>query len=164
MYSGEFNNGELDASINKAKADLEHFEQGFSSRELLSRLRSASPLHPILVLRFGLLTVTIFLAVAAVGSLSLPFLSNDVAEVVGQLDQSIGVPLPGVIASLVPLFFLMALGVHYLALLLARSAPLLPHEARLHQRLVSDVKQLEAQRSVQRRMTPLSATPRSRRS
>lgn len=154
---------EFDEAIRKAKSDLDRFEQSASGRELLLRLRTASPLHPWLVLRAMLLGITMLLTTAALFALALPFLHPDIAEIIGELDNAIGVPLPGIIALLVPLFFLMALGAHFLALVSARNAPLLPHEAKIHQRLVSDLKQLEAQRSVQMRMTPLSATPRSRR-
>jgi hypothetical protein len=151
---------EFDQAIRKAKADLDQFERGTSARELLTRLRASDPFHPWLILRASFLFLTMVLTASAIVALVLPFLHHDIAEVVGMLDAAAGVPLPGILAFLVPLFFLMALGAHFLALVAARNAPLLAHEAKTHQRLVSDVKQLEAQRSVQLRMTPMTATPR----
>ena len=43
----------------------------------------------------------------------------------------------------------MVAGLHQLALAAARNAPLLPHEAKQHQRLVADVKQLESRLAIE---------------
>lgn len=153
---------EFDDAIRQAKKRIDAFERSTSSHDLVVRLRTASPLHPFLVLRAFALLFTAAALVMTMVALALPFFSNELAEIVAQLDDATGVPLPGVLAVLVVCFFGIAVGAHFAALVSARSAPFLPHEAKTHQRLVADLQQLEAQRAVQRRMTPMSAEPRSR--
>lgn len=153
---------EFDDAIRQARKRLDNFERAASSTELVIRLRTASPLHPFLLLRALALVGTAGTLILTLVSLFLPFIDDSLAEIVAQLDDATGVPLPGVLAVLVVCFFGIALGAHFAALVSARSAPFLPHEAKTHQRLVADLQQLEAQRNVQRRMTPMSAEPRSR--
>jgi hypothetical protein len=153
---------DLDAQIRDARTRLDAFERSFTARELLLRLRTHSPLHPFLVMRGLMLLASALTLVLAVVALTIPFLVPDAAEVIGRLDDAAGVPLFAVLAVLVVCFFGVALGGHFAAITSARSAPLLPHEARQHQRLVSDLQQLEAQRAVNSRLTPVSAEPRTR--
>ena len=69
-------------------------------------------------------------------------------------------PLPLVLGVLAGCAIATALAAHLAALSSARNAPMLPHEAKVHSRLVSEVKQIEAQRAVKERMTPRPASPR----
>lgn len=153
---------DFDDAIRQARKKLDAFERATSSKELVVRLRASSPLHPFLILRALALVSTAGTLVLALVTLMIPFASHELAETIAQLDEATGVPLPGVLAVLVVCFFGIAVGAHFAALVSARSAPFLPHEAKAHQRLVADLQQLEAQRAVQRRMTPMSAEPRSR--
>ncbi|MEQ1566795.1 MAG: hypothetical protein ABMA64_14230 [Myxococcota bacterium] len=161
--AGFINEVDLEAAIRDARSQLDAFERSTSAQQLLARLQSASPLHPFLLLRSLSLIGTAFLVVAMMLALTLPFLYEPAAELIARLDSASGVPLFGVLAVLVVCSFGMALGGHFAAVTAARSATLMPNEAKIHQRLVSDLQQLEAQRAVSARLTPLSAEPRSRR-
>jgi hypothetical protein len=154
---------DLDAAIRDARKRLDSFDRGATAGELLTRLRASSPLHPFLIVRSLSLLTTVFVLILALAALIVPFVSEDAAEIIARLDSASGIPLFLVLAVLVVCFFGVALGAHYAALAAARAAALLPHEAKVHQRLVSDLQQLEAQRAVSSRLTPLSAEPRTRR-
>jgi hypothetical protein len=151
---------DFDAEIRKARVRLDKFERSASSGELVTRLRRHSPFHPFLMVRAVALFATAITLLLAVAALVVPFVTVEVAAVVARLDAASGVPLFAVFALLVICFFFVAVGAHFVALVSARNAPMLPDEARTHQRLVSDLKQLEAQRAVNSRMTPRSAEPR----
>ncbi|MEZ4235918.1 MAG: hypothetical protein R3F59_07095 [Myxococcota bacterium] len=151
---------DFDAEIRKAKNRLDKFERSATSGELVTRLRRYSPFHPFLVVRAFALFATMIMLVLAIAALVVPFVLSDVAVVVARLDAAAGIPMFAVFAVLVICFFFVAVGAHFVALVAARSAPMLPHEAREHQRLVSDLKQLEAQRAVMSRMTPRPSEPR----
>ena len=84
----------------------------------------------------------------------------DMAIQFGALDQASGIPLPLVLGVLAGCALATMLAAHLAALSSARTAPLLPHEAKVHSRLVSEVRQIEAQRAVKERMTPRPASPR----
>jgi hypothetical protein len=151
---------DFDDAIRQARKRLDAFERSTSSGDLVTRLRASSPLHPFLVLRALALVATLGMLILTITALVIPFVYNDAAEIVAQLDDATGVPLFVVMAVLVLCFFGVAVGAHFAALVSARAAPFLPHEAKAHQRLVAELQQLEAQRAVQRRMTPMSAGPR----
>ncbi|MEQ1504944.1 MAG: hypothetical protein ABMB14_22115 [Myxococcota bacterium] len=153
---------DFDDAIHQARNRLDAFERSASSGELVVRLRASSPLHPFLVMRALALLATLATVVLAILALALPVFNHQFAEIIGRLDDASGVPLFLVLAVLTLCFFGMALGAHFAALVSARNAPLLPHEAKVHQRLVADLQQLEAQRAVQQRLTPMSAEPRTR--
>ena len=153
---------DFDDAIRQARKKLDAFERAASAEDLVVRLRRASPFHPFLVMRALALVGTAGILVLTIVSIFLPFIDHSLAEIVAGLDEATGVPLPAVLAVLVVCFFGMAIGAHFAALVAARNAPFLPHEAKAHQRLVADLQQLEAQRNVQRRMTPMAAETRSR--
>jgi len=151
---------DFDAEIRKARLRLDKFERSATSGDLVTRLRQHSPFHPFLMVRAFALLATGTMLLLAIAALVMPFVSVQVAAVVARLDAAAGVPLFAVFALLVICFFFVGVGAHFVALVAARNAPMLAHEARSHQRLVSDLKQLEAQRAVMSRMTPRSAEPR----
>jgi hypothetical protein len=151
---------DIEAAIRDAQRKLDKFERSASGASVLYRLRLASPLHPFLVIRalglFAAIMLVLFAGAALVG----PLVSDEAAEVLAHLDGSAGLPLFAVLAVLVVCMFGVGAGAHFAAIAAGRSAPLLPHEARQHQRLVADLRQLEAQRAVQQRISPHGAEPR----
>ena len=149
-----------DAALAEARARLERFERSATARELMARLRAANPMHPFLVFRSLAMLGVAGCGAAALAVLLVPLASRDVAVQLAALDQASGIPMPLVFGVLAGCALATMLAAHLAALATARGAPLLPHEARIHSRLVSDVKQIEAQRAVKERMTPRPATPR----
>jgi hypothetical protein len=151
---------DLEVEITKAKQKLDAFENGSTWRELTARLQASNRMHPFLLVRTmgvsgAMLSLTALLLVL-MGSV----FSRDVAEVIGSIESVVLVPMP-ILLGLLAVF----LGVGGLlgwigSISAGREAPYLPHEAKVHQRLLSDVQQLEAKRSVKERMTPKPATPR----
>lgn len=140
-----------DGALAAARDRLERFERSASPGELMARLRASSPMHPFLLFR----------GLAMLGAvLVMPFVSRDIAVQLAALDSAAGIPLPFVLGVLAGCALATMLAAHLAALSSARSAPLLPHEAKIHSRLVSEVKQIEAQRAVKERMTPRPASPR----
>lgn len=151
---------EIEQAIHDAQRRLDAFERSGTANELLFRLRQSSPLHPFLLMRGLGLWGAMFLVLCALAALAGPFMDEQVAHVVARLDAASGIPMFAVLAMLVLCSFSIALGGHFAALAAARGAPMLPHEAKQHQRLKADVQQLEAQRAVRERITPYGATPR----
>ncbi|MEN0062951.1 MAG: hypothetical protein AAGA48_12430 [Myxococcota bacterium] len=143
-----------------ARDKLEKFERQTLNRRVIERLRSTRPFHPFLLLRSLSLFSTIVFGVAAIGVMLVSLIERDFAVIVSRLEAAAVIPLPIALAMLAVCGLLFALCAHLALLVLGRSAPLLPHEARQHQRLVSDVKRLEATMAVQARLTPAPADPR----
>jgi len=153
---------DLAPMIDDARARLDSFERRAMSGNLLSRLRRYSPFHPLLIARALAIAGTLLTVFLAIAALAAPLFYRPLAVEMSRLDSALGQPLPAVLGLLVFLGFVTALGAHLAARAAGRSAPLLPHEAKHHQRLISDLKQLEAKASVKRRMTPPPGTPRLR--
>lgn len=151
---------DLEAQITQAKKKLQEFENGASWRDHVARLSRSNPMHPFLLVRnlsFGAMAVVaVLLVVTMIASVAI----RDVAEVVNGIEAAVFVPIPLLLSLLC--FALAFGGVLGLvgAVSAGREAPYLPHEAKVHQRLSSEVLQLEAKRSVKERMTPKPATPR----
>ena len=151
---------DLEAEIAKSRQKLTEFEDGASWRDLVARLQRASPMHPFLVFRtacaglFGLCVVALLLVL--IGSV----FSRDVAEVVNSIETALFLPMPVVFGFLAIVFAGGAVVSYVGAISAGRQAAYLPHEAKVHQRLLSEVQQLEAKRHVKERMTPKPATPR----
>lgn len=151
---------ELENAISDARERLDAFDADSTAAQLLYRLRTSSPLHPFLLLRWVGLAIAFVSLVGTLGALVGPFLQRDMAELIGHLDEAAGVPMFAVLAMLVVCSFAVALGGHFASIAAGRSAPLLPDEAKRHQRLVADLQQLEAQRAVWARISPMGAEPR----
>ena len=151
---------DLEADIARARQRLAEFESAATTRDLMARLSASSPLHPFLLVRtfgvMGAVGMLGILALVVVGSI----LSRDVAESVNAIEGVTILPVPVVL-----LFLAFAMGAGaglgwFGAVSAGRDAPYLPHESKVHQRLLSEVQQLEARRNVKERMTPKPATPR----
>lgn len=151
---------ELEAQIAQAKKKLAEFENGATWRDLTARLTAQSPLSPFLVARtLGLLGAgasIVLLLLVVLGSV----VSRDVAEAVNGIEEAIIVPIPVILLALAGVLGVGAVLGWMGAVSAGRDAPYLPHEAKVHQRLMSDLQQLEAKRHVKERMTPKPATPR----
>ncbi len=161
MLTTYADNQDLGSALVIARDKLEEFERDTINRGVLTRLRSNSPFHPFLLVRALALMSAALLGVAAVSVMAAPLISRDLAQQIGQIDSASPLPLPAALGLLAACGLLFALGAHLAALVAGRSAPLLPHEARIHQRLVSDVKRLEAQHAVSQRLTPGPPSPRA---
>ncbi len=153
---------ELEPQLELARTKLEDFERSARASDVIARLRLSSPFHPTLLVRLLAVLATLGCVALTITTLAAPLLSRDLAILLARLDAAVGVPLPAVLGLRAFLGAITALGAHLGALAAGRSAPYLPHEARIHQRLVSDVKQLEAKQAVKKRMTPAPARPRLR--
>jgi hypothetical protein len=149
-----------ESALAEARSRLEKFERSATSRELMARLRAASPMHPFLVFRTLGGLGALVCGSGAIAVLLLPLFSRDLAVQLAGLDDAAGVPMPFVLALLAGCALATMAAAHVAALSAARSAALQPHEAKIHSRLVSEIKQIEAQRAVKERMTPRPASPR----
>lgn len=87
---------EIDILLERARYSLRTFEDGVDYRRLLQRLRTSSPAHPVLLLRyvFGLLAV--LCVVVGVSVMFVPLLDADLARTMVKIES--------VIASLAPDF------------------------------------------------------------
>lgn len=152
--------GDIEEELVAARKRLAEFESAGSTRDLLARLSASSPMHPFLIFR----TLGVLGAMGAIGVMVLVLLgsvlSRDVAQVVGTIEEVIFLPVPVVLLLLAMMCGAGAVLGWIGAISAGRDAPFLPHEAKTHQRLVSDVQQLEARRSVKERITPKPAPPR----
>lgn len=153
-------NQDVTVSLAQARQKLDTFERKTMNRNVLTRLRTRSPFHPFLVIRALALMATALLSVAAISIMVAPLLSRDIAIQIGRFDAVTFLPLPVAVGLLAGGALLFAFGAHMAALVAGRNAPLLAQEARVHQRLVSDVKRLEAQKAVSARLTPRPPRPR----
>lgn len=153
---------EVEPALDLAKTNLDDFEARTQRSELVARLRRSNPMHPTLVVRGLAMLATLGSGAVAIGCLAAPLASRDLAVSLSRLDSALGVPLPAVLGLLFVLGLTTTAAAHLAAMAAARSTPLLPHEAKAHQRLVSEVKQLEAKKAVKKRMTPPPARPRLR--
>lgn len=162
MHGNIENPADLRPALAAARDKLERFEQRVLNRHVMVRLRTQSPLHPFLLFRFFSLVFGVLFIVASIGIIVAPLFGREIAQRVLEFEAMFsGMPAPAVPALLAAGCLLFALCAHLAALVAGRSAALLPHEARQHQRLMSDVKRLEAQLAVSSRLTPSPADRRA---
>lgn len=146
---------DLNAPLAQARAELDVFEREVIRRGVVARLKRIRPLHPFLVARSVLLYGAGTAAAAVVvGPLLVQFGPRAVRTWIVALDGALAVGLPAAVVLSATAALLLALSAHLLVVVAGRTSPLLPREARQHQRLVSDVKRLEAQMAVSARLTP----------
>jgi hypothetical protein len=130
--------------LQTARERLAAFEEASSRDHLLARLRAQSPGHPLILGRNAAAFGAMGLVLTSLVSMSLPILDIDTAKRVNAIDTALGFPLAVALVVLAVCGLAMAVALHQLALGAARNAALLPEEAKKHQRLVADVKQLES--------------------
>lgn len=146
---------DLRPALAAARDKLDRFERRVMNHQVLVRLRAQSPFHPFLLFRTLSLMLAVVLLVASVAVMLVPLAGRDAAEQVLAFETMFsGTPAPAIPGLLAVGCLLFALCAHLAALVAGRGAALLPHEARQHQRLTSDVKRLEAQLAVSSRVTP----------
>lgn len=159
---------DIDHLLTKAKDALRSFEDRVDYRRLLLRLRTSSPAHPVLLLRYLFGGLALICLMAGLLVLAVPFLSPDVARTLAKFESVIpyvpdGVPaLPavlGVLAACMIVGWAMLTGA---ALAIGREAQMLPWEQKQHQQLVNEVTRLTTQRAVLERIrsTPAGTRPR----
>ena len=151
---------QMGPDLTMARDRLERFERQTINRRVIERLRRSRPFHPFLVLRTFALFVSSILGAGAIGVMIASMIERDIAVIISRFEEASAFPVPFAMLVLALCGLLFALGAHLALLVMGRSAPLLPHEAREHQRLVSDVKRIEAAMAVQARLTPSPADPR----
>jgi hypothetical protein len=135
---------DVQAALTAARQRLAAFEEEVEGTYLLARLKRSNRLHPLLIVRVVALLGTVLFVVATTAALVAPMLDRGLAHTVGALDTALGFPFPLAVGVCALCLGAMALAVHQLALGAARNAPMLPDQAKKHQRLMADVKQLEA--------------------
>mgnify|MGYP000362341272 CR=1 FL=1 len=140
---------DVHGSLREARAKLTAFEDEAESSNLLSRLQATNPGHPLLLGRTLAMLGSFALLVATVAVLAVPVASRDLAATVSRIQDTMGFPLPIALGVCTLCLGAMGMALHQLALGAARNAPMLPDEAKRHQRLVADVKQLEARIAVE---------------
>jgi len=130
--------------LQTARERLAAFEESSSRDHLLARLQATNPGHPFVLSRNVAAFGAMGLVLLALVSMSLPIIDIDIAKQVNSIDTALGFPLAVALVVLALCGLAMAVALHQLALGAARSSPLLPSEAKKHQRMVADVKQLES--------------------
>ena len=143
---------ELAQQLEVARDKLDRFERTTINRRVIRRLRYSRPLHPLLLFRSLTLLVSGTFAVGAVAVMVASMVSRDIAVLASRIEASSMLPLPFGFGLLAIGGLLFALTAHLALLVVGRSAPLLPAEAKELQRLVSDVKRIEATMAVQARL------------
>jgi len=151
---------EHEERLAEARRRVTDFERS-TQADLIARLRAAEPLHPLLIVRALALVGCIGGSVATVGSLMVPWLDRGLAQRMAALEAASGLLIPVALGLLTVCAGVVLVSTQYAAAAAAVDAPWRPHEAKIHQRLVSDLRQLEAQTAVRDRLTPRSASPRS---
>jgi len=135
---------DIQAALAEARQRLTDFEDDAEGSNLLTRLGRAQPGHPLLIGRTVAMLACFAFLVATAGILAVPALSRDLAGTVSRMQDAMGFPLPVALGVCTVCLAALGMALHQLALGAARNAPMLPDEAKKHQRLVADVKQLEA--------------------
>lgn len=151
---------DLGPQLAVARDKLSRFERQVLNRRVIERLRHYQPFHPFLLLRTLSLFCAFMLGLGAVLVMVVSSIQREAAVFLSRIEEAAVLPIPVGLALLAGCGLLFALCAHLALLVVGRSAPLLPHEARQHQRLTSDVKRLEAQMAVAARLTPSPADPR----
>lgn len=140
---------DVQAQLTEARQKLAAFEEEIDGGDVLGRLRAMSPFHPLLIARGMAIAGTIGAVLVALGVLAAPMVfSREVATTLVRMEAQIGFSLPLVIGVVAGCFSSFGIAVHQLAVVVARNAPLLPDQAKQHQRLMARIKQLEAQAAV----------------
>ena len=140
---------DVQQQLRDARERLAAFEELSARENLLARLSASSPGHPFILGRNVAAFGTMLLVLGSAAVLAVPMVGRDIAVRIAQLNEAMGFPLPIAMLVLAGCGGAMAVAFHQLALGAARGAPLLPDEAKKHQRLVADVKQLESRIAIE---------------
>ncbi|MEQ1568164.1 MAG: hypothetical protein ABMA64_21165, partial [Myxococcota bacterium] len=158
---------EIDRQLATARQALQDFEDDVDRARLMLRLRTASPAHPLLLIRFVFGALATLCVVFAVIVLVATLWSDSLARALAKFETVF--PLPEQVPALPTVLLVIALflGVAWLTATLAayslgRDAPLLPWEQRQHQKLFNEVSRITTQKAVMERIknTPAGARPR----
>jgi hypothetical protein len=161
---------DVERLLGEARKHLHAFEQGVNTSRLLERLRSASPAHPILLLR-ALTAFSVFVLLAgALGVIVATMFNARFARFAAPFDAAVPLPafvpdnlgLPALLAVLAGLMAVAWVMATQAALGLGRDAAMLPWEQKQHQKLVNEVTRLTTQKAVMERIknTPAGGRPR----
>ncbi len=132
----------------------------------LSRLKTQSPFHPILILRLLFAAAAALCLVAAFAALIVPYLSfldTGIAETVRRVEMAMGgTPLPVALAGGGGLLLIAWFAVDQSAVAIGRGSTFTNAEARENDRLNSEVSRLTRQRDLVKRAhsTPMAAVAR----
>lgn len=93
-------------------------------------------------------------------AMAVPLMGYDYARMANEFQDALGFPVAVAFFVLALCGAAGAVAMHQLALGAARNAPLLPAEAKSHQRLVADVKQLESRMALEGTPAPVARITR----
>ena len=149
MSTADFNTTEIE--LFSAQGALDEFNGSVSRTDLIARVQSARPLHPALMVAraastaAGLTLIATLIWTGMVASGTLPTALVAFAE-------PAGVPAPLIGLALALCCGAIMACARELAVMAGEHSPMLPNEAKVHQRLVSDVLRLKAMRTVRARV------------
>jgi hypothetical protein len=147
---------DVDRELESALKKLQSFEDDVTDEQAWARLLHQSPRHPLVWMRPVFALGAGLCVVGAAGLFLLPFIEALLPEEtrrelpvdsIRALEAAAGMPLPvslGVLGVCAALMYVMC---GQAALAIGREAPLLPSEAKQHEKLADDVKRLQAQRN-----------------
>ncbi len=146
--------------LDAARKRLADFEESGTHSDLIARLRAAEPMHPLLVGRALATGACVGGGVASVVSLIVPLLDRGIAQQMAALEAASGFAVPVALGLVTVCAGVVLIGTQFAAAAAGSDAPWRPREARIHQALVSELRQLEAQSAVRARLSPRGASPR----
>ncbi|MEQ1506008.1 MAG: hypothetical protein ABMB14_27500, partial [Myxococcota bacterium] len=141
---------DVERQLASARAALQDFEDGVDRQRLLLRLRTASPAHPVLLVRFLFAFFgTMFVASAIVVIVATAFnenLARTLAkfEILNPLPESVPL-LPALLGALAGCMLFAWVMATFAAQALGRDAQMLPWEQKQHQKLVNEVTRITTQ-------------------
>lgn len=150
MATTDFNTIEIE--LFSAQGALDEFNSGVTRRALVARLNAARPLHPALwVARVAQATAGL-LMIASLTWTGLVVSGAPIPHAMVVMSDPAGLPAPLMLLALALCCGAIMVASRELAAVAGERVPLLPNEAKAHQRLVSDVLRLRAARDVRERI------------
>lgn len=155
---------DIERLLEKARLELQAFEDAVDGERLLARVKRASPAHPVLLARAIFLGSGTLFLIAMIGVASLGLFHRPSALFLSGLQEKMGIPggVPAVCIILALCMFVAYTMATLAAKSIGRETPMLQWEAKEYQKLVNEVTRLTTQKAVMERIrgTPGGARPR----
>lgn len=135
-----------------AQGALESFNQSISRRDLIARLKRARPLHPTLLASRAFSSAAGLLMIGALVWTGMVVAGLPLPHPMVAMAEPGGLPAPIMMLALALCSGTLMVAAREFAALAGEHSPMLPAEARAHQRLMSDVLRLKAARAVRNRI------------
>ncbi|MFT5458797.1 MAG: hypothetical protein ACI9K2_005305 [Myxococcota bacterium] len=158
------NPSDVDRALDRARQQLQLFEESVDRKRLLERMQAASPAHPVLLARAAFLVFTVLPVVLALFAILAPFALSAIGasgqgwaveanRELAKLDEVVPVPdgVPGIPTMFMVVAVCMFVGwvtTTFAALAIGRETSMMPWEAREHQKLVNEITRLTTQKAV----------------